>query len=240
MKAKIVYLAKRNPAVRAEDWPKVWRSHPKFVAQFPTIGASIERLRYCARVLAPTLDGAPAAPPEATTEYDGAAILTGPSHETLGGKLSDEDMDKIWDDERRVFSTLTPNFSFACDETLVHGREAPTEVAVLRFVARKPGMSRKDFLARWNGADAERAVVAADAAAEVRRHVRNELVRDPPGRFAFDAISETWFDSVDDAVRAFDACAPASGPDAIADPSRSVTLLSYVVFTFPRVSDAAS
>jgi hypothetical protein len=70
--------------------------------------------------------------------------------------------------------------------------------------------------------------------------VQNELIRDPPGSFAFDAISETWFDSVEDAVRSFDACAPATGAGSIVDPSRSVTMLSYVVFQFPRVPAPAA
>jgi hypothetical protein len=240
MKAKIVYLAKRNPTVRAEDWPKHWRSHPKFVAQFPVIGASLERLRYCARVLTPTVDGEPVDVPGANTEYDGSAIMTGPSHETLGGKLPDEDLDKIWEDERRVFSTLTPNFSFTCNETFIHGAEAPTDFAVLRFVARKPELSHDAFLAAWNGAYAKRAIAEADASETVRRYVQNELIRDPPPAFAFDAISETWFDSIDDAVRGFDVCAPPQGADDITDPSRSVTLLSYVVFKFPRETAEAA
>jgi hypothetical protein len=234
MKAKIVYLAKRNPAVAAEDWPKHWRSHPRFVSQFPSLGGSIERLRYCARVLAPSVDGQPASLPEATLDYDGSAILTGASHEAMRGDVSDEDLEKIWDDERRVFSALTPTFSFHCVEKLIHGDEAPTEVAVLRFVARKPGLSREDFLARWNGAHADHATAAADASGVVRRYVQNELIRDPPPAFAFDAISETWFDSVEDAVRAFDVCAPAQGAEAFTDPSRSVTMLTYVVYKHPR------
>src|ERR1700733_6193993 len=71
---KSIYLAKRNPSVRAEDWPRTWRSHAAYAAQFPVIYSDFSSIYYCARVLQPSSNGVPVDAPEASRDYDGVAL----------------------------------------------------------------------------------------------------------------------------------------------------------------------
>jgi hypothetical protein len=232
---KFIYLAKRNPSVAAEDWPRHWRSHPKFVSQFPVVSAEITTLNYCARVLQPSLDGRPFDPPGATRDYDGVAVVGGPSKELHDQQMPPDVLAKVLDDEIRVFGDHTKNFSFKAEESLVLGG-APGQGAVIRFLIRKPGTSREDFLAAWKGRPAETARRSVAAGAVVR-HVHNEIVAKPPPGYEFDGIAETWFATADEATRAFvdPALAPLADELAsICDMERSVTILTYVVYRWPR------
>ena len=83
MDFKLIYLARRSPSIRAEDWPRTWRSHAVFVSQFPTVAASVASLFYCSRVREPMLNGAPFDPPGASFDYDGVAVVSSPSEDAL-------------------------------------------------------------------------------------------------------------------------------------------------------------
>ena len=72
---KSIYLAKRNPCVKAEDWPRTWRSHAAYAAQFPVIYADFSSIYYCARVLQPSSNGALIDPAKASRDYDGVALV---------------------------------------------------------------------------------------------------------------------------------------------------------------------
>jgi hypothetical protein len=236
MDYKLIYLARRNPQIPPEDWPRAWRSHAVFASQFPVIGARISSLFYCSRIHEPALDGARVDPPGASRDYDGAAIVASPSPEGLGGELKPEDRARIFEDERRVFADLTPTFSFHCQETLVRGGPQGA-AAVVRFLARKPGTSEGDFLDRWGGRHAEVAAAAADAAGAVTRYVQNRLREEPPPGYPFDGIEETWFRTAEDATRVLQNAAFASVTADLAefcDMDRSVTLLTHVIHRWPR------
>jgi hypothetical protein len=235
MEFKLIYLARRNPSVRAEDWPRTWRSHAVFVSRFPSVYARFTGVLYCSRVLEPTLDGVPFEPPTAR-DYDGVALVSGPSVEGLRTDPPPEMRARIDEDELRVFSTHTPNFSFICREVLVHGGAAG-QAAVLRFLARKSDGSSESFFATWNGDYASSAVRAADASGRVTRYVHNRLVEKPPPGYPFDGVTETWFASTEDAVRSFadGSLAPLAQLSAFCDPERCVTLLTSVTHRWPRL-----
>lgn len=234
MDFKLIYLARRNPSIRIEDWPRAWRSHAVFASQFPVIGGRISSLFYCSRTA--SLPGVPFDPPGLSRDYDGVAVVSSPSAEDLGGDMSAEDRARIDEDELRVFDALTPTFSFRCEETLVHGG-APGSAAVIRFLARKAGGSREDFLARWGDGHAAIATRAADAAGTVTRYVHDELRAPPPPGYPFDGVTETWFASPEDAARSFvDAALAPVAQDlaAFCDLERSVTVLTHVIHRWPR------
>lgn len=236
MDYKLIYLARRNPAIALEDWPRAWRSHAVFASQFPVLGARISSLAYCARLLTPTLDGAPFDPPGASLAYDGVAIVASPSAESLDGEMSAADRARILEDELRVFAENTPAFSFHAKETLVHGG-APGGAAVIRFLARKPDLAREAFLTRWNGPYAELAVRAAEVAGYVVRYVHDEVTAEPPPAYPFDGVAETWFATAEEATRAF--VDPALAPmtedlTEFCDLARSVTLVTHVIHRWPR------
>ena len=91
----------------------------------------------------------------AVADYDGVAIVASKTADSFGDNDLPRDLrDKIDADERRVFSTLTPNFSFLSEEVLVLG-DKPGKAAVIRFLSRKAGSSREDFLAHLGGVHAD-------------------------------------------------------------------------------------
>jgi hypothetical protein len=233
---KVVYLAKRNPSVKAEDWPRAWRSHAAYAAQFPVIYAEFSSIYYCARVLQPSIGGVLIEPPEAARDYDGVALVSSPTADGVPREMPPEVASKIDEDELRVFSTYVRDFSFRCKEVVVHGA-APEKAAVIRLLARKPGLSREEFSAHWNGKYADRAKRAADASGKVVRYVHNQVIEEPPTGYPFDGVTETWFASTDDAAGSFadGALAPlAQELPAFCDLNRSVTLLTSVILRWPR------
>jgi hypothetical protein len=233
---KVVYLAKRNPSVKAEDWPRTWRSHAAYAAQFPVIYAEFSSIYYCARILQPSMNGVPMEPPEATRDYDGVALVSSPTADGVPREMPPDVAAKIDEDELRVFSTYVRDFSFRCKEVVVQGG-APERAAVIRLLSRKVGLSREQFLAQLNGKYADSATRAADASGKVVRYVHNQVIEEPPPGYPFDAVTESWFASTDDAAGSFadGALAPlAQQLPEFCDLKRSVTLLTSVVMRFPR------
>jgi hypothetical protein len=230
----MIYLARRNPSIEAEDWPRMWRSHAAYAATILTLDARLSSLFYCARVL--QVDGTPVDPPGAARNYDGVAIVSSDTDEVPQVEMTPEVRAKIDQDELRVFSTYVPRFSFHCEEVLGHGG-APGKAAVIRFLVRKADSAREAFLAHWGGRHAEIARRADDASGIVTRYVHDGLIKEPPPEYPFDGITETWFANIEDAVRSFadDTLAPvAQDLTAFCDRERSVTLLTYVIHRWPR------
>jgi uncharacterized protein (TIGR02118 family) len=236
---KSIYLAKRNPSIAPEDWPKAWRSHPRTVAQMGSvgaaIGAAIDTINYCARVREPVLDGARIDPPGVSREHDGVAVVSSGSEDLLRIGLDRTGQEAVIADEVRVFGRPADEFSLACREVVSLGGP-PGKAAVIRFLARKPGAASDQFVARWTGRHADLARVAVGPG-KIVRYVQNLVVREPPAGYEFDGVSEAWFASVEDAVRSFadPALAPLSGDLAdFCDLERSVTMLTEVIYRVPR------
>jgi uncharacterized protein (TIGR02118 family) len=228
MEFKLIYLAKRNPSIKAEDWPRTWRSHAVFASQFSTVATTFTRVMYCSRML-------DAEPPGASLEYDGAALVSSATADGTRSRMSDETKAKIHQDELRVFSTYVNEFSFRTKETLVLGDD-PGKAAVIRFLARKAGTASNAFHAHWSDRHAALAKKAFDSGV-LRRYVHNRLIEEPPPGYPFDGIAELWFDSADDAKRSFSEgmLAPlAQDLPAFCDMERSVTLLTYVTHRWPK------
>jgi hypothetical protein len=236
---KSIYLARRNPSVLPEDWPRTWRSHPRTVAQIPgigaAIGAAIDSINYCARIRQPVLDGAPFDPPGVSRDYDGVAVVASASEDLHRIGDSRESQAEVIADEVRVFGAPVDEFSMRARELLVLGG-APSQAAVVRFLARKPGVSPEAFLARLAGRQAELAR-AAVAGGKLDRYVQNAVVAAPPPGYPFDAITEAWFPTPEAAARGFvdpPLTALADDLTAFCDMGRSVTMLTEVIYRVPR------
>jgi hypothetical protein len=235
MQFKAIYLARRNPSIREEDWPRTWRSHAVFASQFPMIGASIGGLVYCARVLNPTLDGASFEPLGLAPDYDGVAIISSP--EVVHVDMPPETQAKMDQDERRVFSTYVREFTLHCKEVQVHGA-SPGQVAVIRFLVRKADSSQERFLESLSQCGSRIAGPAVGAASEMSRYVHNEVIEEPPPGYPFDAITEAWFPDEDIAVRSLAGGTLSHLARDLAvfcDAARSVTILTRVVHRWPRI-----
>jgi hypothetical protein len=227
------YLARRNPSIKPEDWHRMWRSHSEFAGQFPMIRSNPKRVQYCARIRAPRIDGKPFDPP-GHHDYDGAARITARSAD-VRPNLPPEVRTVIDADELRVFDIHVRHRSFRGQEILVAGSNPggePGPAAVLRFLARRPGISRSGFFEHFSGAHAELATRALGDAKSVLRYVHDQIAEDAPPACPFDAVSESWFGSVDDATRSLVDPALAPLADDLAsfcDMQKSVTLLTEVI-----------
>ncbi|MCU1513392.1 MAG: hypothetical protein JWO10_482 [Microbacteriaceae bacterium] len=213
MAYKEIYLARRNPSIAEEDWPRTWRSHAVFVGSLG-VGGPIELMLYNSRQYGVDAPGV-------TTEYDGVALLSYATQAQMVRELSSEVQSQIDTDELRVFDGNVPAFTLFAVETSVAGG-APTEFAVIRFLARPEGSTEGEFSESW----------ASYAPSASERSVRNTLIGEPPVGYEFDGISEDWFSSAD-AARQF---VEQSADDlwSFADRDRSVTILTKVTHRWPR------
>lgn len=237
MSYKLIYLARRNPTVSRADWPKVWRSHSKFASQFPGLPAGITFARYCNRIEQPTLDGLPVNLAGLSVAHDGASIGVSDSIALLqGGAFTDAQMRLIEQDERRVFDRLTVEFSFYCTETPV--RDGPAgEAVVFQFLARPPDIPRVTFRERLSGDHARIVKQMLAQSGSITRYTHNFPLHLPLSDFPFEAISECWYTTVDDAVRSLrDGTLSPVQQDlaAFTDPVRNVWLLTDICMRFPR------
>jgi len=227
---KLVYLARRNPEVSREDWPRIWRSHAIFASQFPVLESGIAYMRYCNRLEVPGLRGISEA-------HDGVAIAAGDRLDGLNGAgFSEADRARIDEDELRVFDMLTPNFTFYCTEAVLRDG-APGEAALFRFLARKPDATRDDFDLRFGVAHADLVGNTVARLNSVTRCVHNRPVHEPLPLFPFDGVVETWFASSEDAVAAISDGSLKAVDDDLADfcdPARGIAVLTTVCHRWPK------
>jgi hypothetical protein len=197
---KLIYLARRAATVSREDWPETWRSHARFAATLSGggTGSAINASRYCNRVDAPALGGELVALLGLDATYDGVAVMWLQDIAALRqGVFSAEQRALIQKDELRVFDRPTPETSFTCRESLVI--DGPIgKAAVIRFLTRAQDLSPEAFAARLgNHAD----VVRRLGSGGLLSYAHNTLIAPPPEGFRFDAITEAWYASVEEATR---------------------------------------
>jgi hypothetical protein len=210
---KEIYLARRNPSIAEEDWPRTWRSHAVFVGSLG-VGGPIELMLYNSRQYGVDAPGV-------TTQYDGVALLSYATQAQMVRELSQEVQSQIDADELRVFDRNVPAFTLFAVEVSVTG-SAPTEYAVIRFLARSDGSTEGEFSESW----------ASYVPPASERSVRNTLIGAPPAGYEFDGISEDWFSGADAALRFLHQAG--DGPWSFADRDRSVTILTKVTHRWPR------
>jgi hypothetical protein len=234
MDYKVVYLARRNPTITPEDWPRTWRSHAVYCSQFPAVGASIRHLLYCNRTLNATLDGKPFAPPELNQDFDGSAVVASDDKALWTLDVAPDLKALVDADELRIFTTYARHFSLNCQETFNAG-SGPSKVAVLRFLARKPSLSSEAFEAKWQESQAELAAKAASADSNIVHYVHDRVRMPPPAGYEFEAIVETWFTDAESAMRSFSNPALSAAfreYDTLSDPARNITLLTHTVHRY--------
>ncbi len=136
MTGKMIYLARRNPALTHEEFARRWRKHAAVVgAGAPAALTEIRTARYCLVSEA--------------QEYDGVGLLSLASlnsipamHRALVGT------EVSLADELRTFSTYVKDFTVYCDEEVVRDTPA-TSHALLHFVRRSESIEPTAFAAEW-------------------------------------------------------------------------------------------
>lgn len=227
---KMIYLARRNPTLAAQDFPQAWREHSALGRGCRNVADKVLGVMQCSRVREEGNEngGLQGASPA----HDGVNLL----------RLRDLSVaTDIWDDpetqaimrpdEPRVFSTYVREFSLVCSEH-VQREIPPTGVVVFGFLRRLPLVSPATFRSAWT-IETATAWLDAPALHSARRIVHNLVVQLPPLGYEFDGIAEWWFDDVNAAHAAF-----ASGSVAQQLPKayNAIADLDHSVFMFTQVT----
>jgi hypothetical protein len=199
MNWKMIYLARRNPALAPEDFPAAWREHSALGRQCRNVQDKVLGVKQCSRIREGGEDGAL---PGASAHYDGVNLLQLRDLGVASDIWNDPETQAIMrPDEPRVFSSYVRDFTLVCGERVL--REAPPGGVVLfGFLRRSAGVSKAGFDAAW--ADGPAAPwLDAPALQGALRVVHNRVVQEPPPGYAYDGIAEWWFASVGAARAAF-------------------------------------
>ena len=200
---KMIYLARRNPALAAGDFAQAWREHSALGRQCRNVQDKVLGVTQCTRLREPEdKGGEDGGLRGASTAYDGVNLLQLRDLDVATDLWNDpETLAIMRPDEPRVFSTYVRDFTLVCRERLL--REAPAgEVAVFGFVRRSPGISKLAFDAAWADGPLD-GWLAAPALENALRVVHNSVVQTPPQGYDYDGIAEWWFASADAARAAF-------------------------------------
>lgn len=184
---KMIYLARRNPALAAGDFAQAWREHSALGRQCRNVQEKITGVTQCTRLIERV-------PVGASTGYDGVNLL----------RLRDRQAaDDIWDDaetlaimrpdEPRVFDRHVRDFTLVAREQVLNDGPAGGQALLSGFLRRLPRVAPADF---------GRALAQAGVPwHQTRRVVLNTVEPQRPLGYDFDAIVEWWFDDAE-ALRA--------------------------------------
>jgi hypothetical protein len=193
MSTKRIYLTRRNPAIKAEDFPREWRRHAALAASFSNVNRRYLQVAQCTK--------ADVAPGALDNDYAGVALLWMESLEVALEVNEDREIiERLRPDEVRVFGKEVVHCSLFAQEHIIC--KGPTTGAVLiEFLARKDGTSAQEFAQRWQGEHTSRLTGTQAFQQYGKRYAQNLVVQSPPVGYEFDGISETWFDNLDDMAR---------------------------------------
>lgn len=206
---KMIYLARRNPALAAEDFAQAWREHSALGRQCRNVQDKVLGVQQCTRLRS---DGVRTAEdgglPGASTDYDGVNLLQLRDLAVATDLWNDpETLAIMRPDEPRVFSTYVRNFTLVCREQVLrgapNGEPVALPVVLFGFLRRRAGVSASDFGAAWAGNAQHADWLAAPALQQAQRVVHNSVVQAPPAGYGYDGIAEWWFASAEAARAAF-------------------------------------
>lgn len=183
MQWKMIYLARRNPALDADEFAEAWRGHSSLGRQCRNVQDKVLGVTQCSRLLRQL-------PAGCSVDFDGVNLLRLRDRAAADDIWSDpETLAIMRPDEPRVFDRYVREFTLVAHEQVLH--EGPAGDAVLvAFLHRPPSHTSADccqalpapLLAAWP--QAGRVVLNAVEPAR------------PPG-YDFDAIAEWWFSNAD-------------------------------------------
>lgn len=223
MNAKMIYLARRNPALDLPGFVQAWREHSALGRQCRNVQDKVRSVMQCARLADPGLAGL-------TVDHDGVNLLQLRDLQAASDIWSDpETLAIMRPDEPRVFDRHVRDFSLVCREEVRRDRP-PGEICLVGFLRRNPSLSPAAFARAW---------LRAEAASLPRggRVVHNAVQLPPPSGYDYDGIGEWWFDRPADARAAFGAqdvsraLEPPLG--GVADLQRSLFILTQVTHRRP-------
>ncbi len=178
---KMIYLARRNPALDADEFAEAWRGHSALGRQCRNVQDKVLAVTQCTRLLE-------RAPAGASRRYDGVNLLRLRDRQAADDIWSDaETLAVMRPDEPRVFDGYVRDFTLVAHECVLHDRPAGDAVLV-GFLRRQANVAAQELLSTLASNDAPWPLggrVVLNAVEPLR----------PPG-YEFDAIVEWWFDDV--------------------------------------------
>ena len=196
MEYKLIYLAKRNPAIAKEDFPEAWRSHSQLASKFvSSLGSHFRSVRQCIKIWEEKL------PESFQNEHDGSAILEMKSYEDMQAARSHpRSQDEMKTDEVRVFADYVEKWTMPCEGHILLDRGAG-EFVLLSFLMKRSDLDIDQFFQQLKS-DCENLAQLPGSGEQITRLVVNKVIelRDPP--YDFSAIVEIWFANLDDAYQA--------------------------------------
>ncbi|WP_279351435.1 EthD domain-containing protein [Erythrobacter litoralis] len=212
---KLIYLARRNPALAPAEFPEAWRSHAALAGKFATsLGKHFLSSHQCVK------DREEGVSALLTKDYDGSTILGMKSWEDLlAARYHPHSLEELYEDEKRVFAGAVDNWTMAVEESVIVDGDATSHV-LLSFVSPE----KRDGFDLASRAAAGRLPAAFP---DAKRIVWNEVV-DPAKAYRFAAVIEVWFPNRDKALAAAsnDKALENLGQATLASATESVQMLA--------------
>jgi hypothetical protein len=190
--AKAIYLANRNARMTRDEFRERWLVHSRVGELLAGGPRPIAGLRYCLTIDPTSLL------PGASNEHDGVGLL--PLRSVVSIPTAHEVLtrnDVAFADELRTFERAVEEVTvYAASELVVDGPE--TDVVVFHYARRREAVDPVEHLRGIERQPDDDALLEAG----VRRWVRNVAVGAAPRGFGYDAVTELWFDSLDDVANA--------------------------------------
>ncbi|HEY5754748.1 MAG TPA: EthD domain-containing protein [Steroidobacter sp.] len=191
IRPKLMYLARRNPALSCEQFTPRWRQHGALGMSMPR-WKNIWRYVHC-DVL-----------PESGDDFDGVGIVWHTSPESRRAHREDTSSQGTMEaDEVQTFDQLVVNFCALMEERVVQEPRRTASAKLIRFAMCQPNVVREDFAASALAHAIN--LLATPIGQSIRGLVQNHAQPTETGRpwgLPYDYIEEIWFDSVQDAARA--------------------------------------
>lgn len=204
---KMIYLARRNPALAPEDFAQAWREHSALGRQCKNVGQRVKAVAQCARQLQADAQALSA-------DHDGVNLMVLADREAGAAIWSDpETLAVMRPDEPRVFADYVRNFSLLCRQQVLHSRLPADALPQREQVILIGFLQRSDV---WRGAAAMPEQCPpqwqAGGLSLASRIVCNSVDEPAPTGYGYRYVVEWWFDAVpqaEAAVRALDISADA-------------------------------
>lgn len=178
---KMIYLARRNPVLRPEEFPQAWRDHSALGRQCHNVRTRVTSVRQCSRILdSSTCHGL-------DVSYDGVNLLVINDRQSATDIWSDaETLAIMRPDEPRVFDRYVRECTLLCEEIgEAPAAEALAGVCLLFFL--KGRAEAGDY---------------PEGEAPPGVSVINQVTGERPPGYDYDVIVESWFPDLDSLAEA--------------------------------------
>ena len=197
IRPKLMYLARRHPALSKEQFTPRWRQHGALGMSMPR-WKNIWRYVHC-DVLAHHSGN------DDSQGYDGVGIVWHRSPEARRAHREDTSSQAAMEaDEVQTFDRLVGNFCALMEEREVLAR-SDASVKLIRFQQRQGDVGRETCIEEWAPLQAATLMRLSGVAGRLRGYVQNHAMPSESGRpwgLRYDYIEELWFDTLDDAREA--------------------------------------